>query len=235
MVDRSLGKVDCHALESASPELLSLLVRGALIAFVLGLGGDCVLHASVVESDAGSVAFVGGSGMGKSTLAALACRDGARFVSDDLLRLNAEPHPSWVGCSSELRLRPAAAPLAAGEEKAWSARATVDDRVAVRPPGPRSPTGLIGAVVLPAPTRSEPELEVTRVDPFDAAFALSAYPRLMWTSRDVLATQFEGVARLAQAVPVYLASVPWGPPFASGLGARILAEVLSPDLASPLP
>src|SRR5580692_10573258 len=82
VVNKDLSRVACHSVASVEPELLSLLARGALMAFVLGLSGSCVLHASAVEDDRGSVAFVGGSGMGKSTLAGLACRDGARFVSD---------------------------------------------------------------------------------------------------------------------------------------------------------
>jgi hypothetical protein len=223
VVSRSLDAVTCYSVDSVEGELLSLLVRGALIAFVLGLRGDCVLHASVVETDDGSVAFVGGSGMGKSTLAALTCRDGARFVSDDLLRLNGDAPPSWVGHSSELRLRAGAAPMA---ESTWGARLTVDDRTAVRPTGSTASTGRIGAVVVPAPTRERPALELTRIDPFDAAFVLSAFPRLMWTSPKELATQFDGVTRLAQAVPVFRASVPWGPPFAENLGAQLLSGVL---------
>jgi hypothetical protein len=226
VVDRSLAAVECRPAPSAQPEVLALLVRGALLAFILGLGGACVLHASVVETDGGSVAFVGGSGMGKSTMAALACRDGARFVSDDLLRLGADPPPSWVGCSAELRLRPVAAALAGGREIEWAARETIDDRVAVRPPGPRGSSGPIGAVVVPAPTRTEPDLTLDRIEPVEAAFVLSAFPRLMWTSPAVLATQFDGVSRLADGVPVYRASVPWGPPFADGLGSRITSQAL---------
>ncbi|HWE68504.1 MAG TPA: hypothetical protein VG298_17825, partial [Acidimicrobiales bacterium] len=224
LVDRSLSTIECRAQPSAEAELLSLLVRGGLLAFVLGLRGACVLHASVVETDGGSVAFVGGSGQGKSTLAALTCRDGARFVSDDLLRLDEEVRPSWVGCSSELRLRPAAAPMAEGEP--WEARQTMDERVALRPPRSVGAVGLLGAVVVPAPTRESTELTVTRIEPLAATFALSAFPRLMWELPAVLATQFAGVARLADAVPLYRASVPWGPPFAAGLGADLLSAVL---------
>lgn len=227
VIDRTLSEVECRSAPSADPEVLALLVRGALLAFVLGLGGACVLHASVVETDDGGVTFVGSSGMGKSTLAALACRDGARFVSDDLLRLGDGPQPSWVGCSAELRLRPLAAALAEGRELAWAARETVDQRVAVRPPVARGSSGPIRAVVVPAPTRTEPDLEVTRIDPVEAGFTLSAFPRLMWNSPAVLATQFDGVTRLANTVPVYRASVPWGPPFADGLGSRLVSAVLA--------
>ena len=226
VVERSLAAVECVPIADADPdrEVLALLVRGGLLAFVLGLGGTCVLHASVVETDEGSVAFVGASGMGKSTLAALACRDGARFVSDDLLRLDGDSKPGWVGCSSELRLRPGAAPMATGQD--WSGRDTVDERLALRPPGPKEATGKIAAVVIPAPSRTEPGLSVDRVDPLEAIFVLSSFPRMAWTAPSIVAGQFEGITRLADAVPVYFARVPWGPPFADGLGTELLAEVL---------
>jgi hypothetical protein len=224
VVERALSVVECRPAEGMEPEVLSLLVRGALLAFVLGLGGTCVLHASVVETDAGSVAFVGASGMGKSTLAALACRDGARFVSDDLLRLDDGVPPGWVGCSSELRLRPGAAPMASGED--WSGRQTADERLALRPPGPKEAMGKIAAVVVPAPSRTEPELLVSRIDPLEATFILSAFPRMAWTAPAIVAGQFEGITRLADSVPVYRARVPWGPPFTPGLGTQLLDEVL---------
>jgi hypothetical protein len=225
VVSRSLAEVECLPRPDSDPEVLALLVRGGLLAFVLGLGGTCVLHASVVETDDGSVAFVGASGMGKSTLAALACRDGARFVSDDLLRLDDERRPGWIGCSSELRLRPGAAPMASGQD--WSGRDTVDERLALKPPGPKQASGRIAAVVIPAPSRSEPELSVSRVDPVEAIFVLSSFPRMAWTAPSIVAGQFEGITRLADAVPVYFARVPWGPPFAEDLGTELLAAVLA--------
>jgi hypothetical protein len=226
VVEPDLSTITCLAAPEWEPELLSLLARGALLAFILGLGGSCVLHASVVETDAGSVAFVGGSGMGKSTLAGLACRDGARFVSDDLLRLSAEKSPSWVGCSSELRLRQGAAPLAEGIAHATGRHTTVDERVALRPPMATQSTGRIGAVVIPAPTRTESSLRLERIDPLPATMALSAFPRLQWTAGAALGVQFDGVARLAEAVPVCQAIVPWGPPFPDGMGAQLVVEAL---------
>jgi len=227
VMNAPVRSVECHAPETADAEFLSLLVRGALAAFVLGLRGACVLHASAVETDAGTVVFVGASGMGKSTMAALACRDGARFVCDDLLRLGDGPEPTWVGRSSELRLRPAASGLVQDEMEAWGARQTVDDRVALSPPAALSSSGRIGAVVMPSPSREQPELELTRIDPFEATFVLSAFPRLVWTAPEPLAAQFAGVAHLADAVPTYQAVVPWGPPFEAGLGTRVLEVALT--------
>jgi len=49
--------------------------------------GRLVFHASAVEVDGGCVAFVGRSGLGKSTLAASFAATGGRFLTDDGLLL----------------------------------------------------------------------------------------------------------------------------------------------------
>src|SRR5205085_7161297 len=64
------GCVECRPDPSADLGLISILVTGLLVSYLLMVGGDCVLHASAVEVDGGAVAFLGSSGMGKSTLAA---------------------------------------------------------------------------------------------------------------------------------------------------------------------
>src|SRR5262245_9285815 len=69
------------------PDIASLLLAGHVMAFLLNVAGECVLHASGVLVDESVLAFAGASGSGKSTLAALFCSDGARLVSDDVLRL----------------------------------------------------------------------------------------------------------------------------------------------------
>jgi ABC-type multidrug transport system fused ATPase/permease subunit len=79
-----------HLLGEVQPEIAALLLVGNVMACLLTLSGEPVLHASTVEIRDTAIAFVGGSGMGKSTLAALLCANGARFVTDDLLRLQAD-------------------------------------------------------------------------------------------------------------------------------------------------
>jgi hypothetical protein len=226
VVSRDLTSVTCATNDGTDPELISLFIRGALLAFLLGLGGACVLHASVVETDEGSVAFVGSSGTGKSTLAGLACRDGARFVTDDLLRLSDEPHPSWVGCATELRLRPNATTVGEAIVGVVDHRVTVDERLAVRPQMSTQPTGTLGAVVIPAPSHTQEALSLERVPAVEATLVLIGYSRMQWTMGDMLSAQFDGVARLATTVPVFVARVPWGPPFQEGLGGQLVREAL---------
>ena len=60
-------------------------VVGTLLPFALHLTDRLVLHGSAVAFEAGAVAFLAPSGVGKSTLAMSLTTAGARFLSDDAL------------------------------------------------------------------------------------------------------------------------------------------------------
>ena len=64
--------------------VLRLSILGPAFALVLHQRGRFVLHASAVESTGSAVAFMGGSGWGKSTLAAALHARGCGIVADDL-------------------------------------------------------------------------------------------------------------------------------------------------------
>ena len=68
------------------PDLLPILLAGTVSSFLLALGGATVLHASAVAIDGAALAFVGQSGRGKTTVAALMCVDGAALVADTATR-----------------------------------------------------------------------------------------------------------------------------------------------------
>lgn len=65
-----------------------LLIAQAL-PFAAVLRGLEVLHASAVVAEQGAVAFLGGSGAGKTSLALALCRRGAGFLADDVLAIEA--------------------------------------------------------------------------------------------------------------------------------------------------
>ena len=75
-VARDCKRMQVHLAPGADPGMAALLVTGNALAFLLMLGGECVLHASAVRLGRAVLAFVGGPGMGKSTLAALLCGAG---------------------------------------------------------------------------------------------------------------------------------------------------------------
>lgn len=225
-LDPDLFRATCRPDPGADLAHVALVARGAFLAFWFGLTGDYVLHASAVERGGSAVAFVGGSGMGKSTLAAWACAAGARLITDDLLRLGTEGHPCWIGHSPELRLRPGAVELASGHEHGWEVGSSVDGRVVVRPPAAPGRAGPIGAVVIPSPSRSARRVSVERLDPVMATLCLARFPRLEgWRLPRVVATQLEGSTRVAERVPVYVAQIPWGPPFPSAPIEELLSAV----------
>ena len=60
----------------------------------------------------------------------------------------------------------------------------------------------------------------------DAVAVLMAMSRIEgWRSPARVTLQFEQVTALAQAVPVLEVKIPWGPPFATNVGARLVDEL----------
>ena len=125
----------------------------------VGLRGNTVLHASAVAIDGKALAFVGQSGRGKSTLAALMCLDGAQLVTDDVLTVAGDETVICRGGASELRLRQAAADLARSHPDA-ATRTTADDRLALSADQPSLDPLPLACIVIPAPDRTATAVEV---------------------------------------------------------------------------
>jgi hypothetical protein len=194
-------------------ELLPILLAGTVMSFLLTMRGQTVLHASAVAVDGSALAFVGQSGRGKSTLAALMCVDGAQLVTDDVLVVDAGTPVTCTGGACELRLRPAASGLADALPDC-SSRSTADDRLALAPVATTSDRLLLTAIVIPAPSRTAEDVRIRRVSPSDALFALLAFPRVHgWRRADVLQRDFAALSQVVNRVPVYDVTIPWGPPF----------------------
>ena len=216
-------RLDPHAPEGFVP----LLLAGSVLAHVLAAEGHSALHASAVESGGRAVAFIGPSGRGKSTLAALLCSAGASLVSDDLLRC--EVTGGGATCfrgSSRLRLRPQAAALAASLPGA--AVETADGRTALVPRTPGMRRMPLAALVVPRPSREAEALAIRRLRGREAAAEILRSPRLLgWTDPELATRHLDLCRDLAGAVPVLEATIPWGPPFAEGLADELLGRVLS--------
>ena len=91
-----------------TPGMEPIMIRGSLAALQLYLRGHLVLHASAVQLVDHAVAFIGHSGMGKSTLATLMCADGSgTVITDDVLRVdkNSDRSPGSKTGQPEVRLR----------------------------------------------------------------------------------------------------------------------------------
>jgi hypothetical protein len=129
----TLSDIMIYMHPGVDPGNAPVLIGGAVIALHLRLRNELVLHASAVRAGDRAVAFVGASGMGKSTLAAALCRNGYDLVTDDVLRvdLTGGTTPRALPGSTENRLRPSARQLV-DDAPAHPVRPTADGRVALR-------------------------------------------------------------------------------------------------------
>jgi HPr Serine kinase C-terminal domain len=229
--DMRFERISVHLHHGADEGLLPVLISGALLAMHLMLRGELVLHASAVQVDGRAVAFVGSSGMGKSTLAAALCEQGHGLVSDDLLRVDVADggtllvHPG----ATESRLRPAARELTVGASHVYE---TADGRLALRPRELVTGPLLLAACVVPRPSRDVTEVAARRLRPMAALLLLSSYPRVLgWHDPATMAASFQALGDLVERVPVFEAAIPWGLPFAPEVLDILLAAVT--EVGSP--
>ncbi len=223
-IDYDLRSARVHLAPDVHPDLAGLLIVGNVIACVLTLAGECVLHASAVEMGGLALAFLGGSGMGKSTVAALLCINGTRLVTDDLLRL--EPNGQGWRCfpgTGQLRLHKNAVALFNFPETMLEA--TPDDRVAVNL-GVSPSMPLLGAIVIPHLSHNCDAVEVERIPRDKSLLYLMAYPRMQESAqRERCQRRLDFLGRIAASVPIFEAEIPWGLPFPRALASSLIQEV----------
>jgi hypothetical protein len=88
LVSEDGDQVECHSDAPVPTETLRHLFIDAVFPLVLNLKGHDALHATAVDGPAGCCAFLGSSGIGKSTLAAALVRRGWQLVCDDCLHFD---------------------------------------------------------------------------------------------------------------------------------------------------
>lgn len=213
-----------HRAPDADDGLIDVLLAGTLLSLLTALRGACVLHASAVELDGRGLAFVGHSGMGKSTLAVASCAAGARLIAEDIVAVSTpEASPHCLPGNTDIRLRKGSVSLL--ERMAGAERVvTPDGREGVRPPLSDDEPVPLHTLVIPRPSRKAPHLTVDCMPPVSALFRLMNFPRLNGLIEPrVVQRQFQATGDIARRVPVLVVTVPWGPPFQDGLGERLLA------------
>jgi len=226
IMDADLRRMVVHPERGADPALVPVLANGTLPAFVLMMAGEPILHASAVDVGGRAVAFVGSSGMGKSTMATLFCAAGAGLLTDDLLRVTPEHQPRCYLGATELRLRKASDELASGFSDPPSSRRTGDGRDALRPRPADSELLPLAAIVVPQPDHHAPAPELERLGQMDALIALASHPRIHgWRDPVGQGQLFRFAGDIAAAVPVYRARVPWGPPFSPSIVPTLLEHL----------
>jgi hypothetical protein len=220
--DESLSQVTAVLDPAADPGVVPILLTGAVMATRMILDDQLVLHASAVSLGSRAVAFVGSSGMGKSTMATLLCTAGGSLMTDDVARVTqgSDGPCVWAG-STETRLRRQAWSIADALPGA-STRLTADGRTALRPQHETTGARPLGLLVVPRPDRAADRVEARTVRPSDALTLLAAFPRVVgWRDMARARTQFLLLADLAERVRVVNLTVPWGPPFAPDLGMQL--------------
>lgn len=226
--DADLSYVTCHRHPEVTEEMAGLLVPGNIVAYVLTMAGHYVLHASAVELSPGNaVAFVGPTARGKTTCAALLCAEGCGLVTDDLLVVDVDDGaPACRRGASSLRLRSQQTGLLSRFITEPEVATTPDGRLAVRPERCSEDRPTLGAIVMPSPSREATVVRARRLRGAEAVALLLAMPRIEgWRVGEHLSRQFEQATAVAEAVPVLEVTVPWGPPFAEDVGARLLEEI----------
>ena len=223
-----LRAITCHRDPAVSQEVAGLLVAGTIAAYLRSLAGDCVLHASAVEISRGrAVAFVGPSGHGKTTCAALLCVEGCGLVSDDVLVIDSSSAPTRCARgATELRLRTQQADLVARFAETPEVSLTPDERLSVRPTRSVAQDLELAAIVVPRPSRDARRPELTRLHASEAVLLLLSVPRIEgWRSPAHLTQLFGFATDIASTVPVFSCDVPWGAPVPAGVGGQLLQEM----------
>lgn len=203
------------------------------ISLMLGLSGAATFHASAVavaapdasQAQPRAVAIFGGVAAGKSTLAASMVAAGARFVTDDVLRVghDLDGGPAVVGGCSDLRLRRDVASIQALFPAVISRR-TADQRVAL-PLGEGSldltPLGLL---LFPRLVATGASVSLSPLSPREVAVRLAGSPRMAgWCLPQVLEAQFGALSEMALRVPAFCVDVPRGAPVAHN-GHQLLGQ-----------
>lgn len=207
VVSARLGGVDESTFEAN-------LANFALSTCMTLRGEEC-LHATVVAFAGRTFGLLGPSGIGKSTLAAFLISQGARLVTDDILRtafadgrVMAYPGPYRLKLFEEAaqRLLPGAA--SKGRFNALSRKIMIEpDR---NPANPRRPLPLSALFWLGEP---EPppgsDVSLTRLSGLAALKALTGSAKdFRYFAPQRLARQMQFAERLARTLPIYALSYP---------------------------
>lgn len=112
-------EIQCKPRAHIDPELFRLPLLEPVMAVLLHQRGHLLLHASAVARGGEAWAFLGNTGLGKSTLAAKLCAQGYSFVADDIVAIRFDPERGPLILPAPPRLKLALQSIAAlGEDPA---------------------------------------------------------------------------------------------------------------------
>lgn len=222
---RHLVSADGRRISSAFPRLApwrwERLFFAQVVPLAAALQGLELFHASAVSLHDRVVAFAGGSGMGKTSLAAHLVARGAVLATDDVLAL--EPaeggvlaHPGAARASvdeDQLRAMRPEGRRAMGEEIGRSDKVHLALSILERP----RPLSLL---YFPRRSSDGGRVRITSIDPPEPRLLLAASFLLYLQSAGRLVTHLDVCARIAESVRTYSVLLP------SGVAPRDAAAVV---------
>jgi hypothetical protein len=190
----------------ASVRKLEALLLGPMLAVLLHQRGLFVLHASAVSRRSAAIAFLGGAGAGKSTLAAILCARGWCLVADDFIGVPTSVPPIVSPAFPLLKLWPPAVRAFAASAPRTPLHEDTDKAVVGRPRAFRgTPVRLGRLYVLARGDRAA----IEPMGPAEQVAALMQHtygPQTLYAAAP--AVHFSRCASLAATVPVRRLVVP---------------------------
>lgn len=234
-------RIDCRLLDPGHAHLVELRLLGPVLALWLELRGIPALHASSVVTDGCAVAFLSGSGGGKSGMAASLLEAGHPLLADDVLPFEPGAAPLARPGYPQMRMWPRDAERFLGSAEGLERihprysklRVPVGEGGFGRFHSDSAPLGGVYLVERPGPSgsagNSAPEHR-PRIEPLPPHRALIELVRHSFTPRLVEAAglqprRLEVLARLVEQVPVRRLVVPSGPGGLEAARDAVLAEI----------
>lgn len=236
MLDADFRKVRCYPFPETSDSTIQHLFLDQVIPIILSAKRKgLVLHASGVRFNDRCVAIAGSSGVGKSTLAGMLCKNGLQFVSDDFVFVREAEHgfeavpsyPSLRVWDDTQRLL-SVAPGHVKEVAHYSSKR----RISIGALGTFCPDPVrLAAILLPEFICGDEDVQLVRLAGGGLVPKLGQYSfHLDSKNEDWQVQEFSVLAKLVERVPMFRLSVPRDLEYTDRVAAMILERLVNREL-----
>jgi hypothetical protein len=229
-----LPSITIDPVRRAAAATIRSLLLDYLVPRLLGLLGEVVVHATCVATSAGSLAFLGDSGFGKSTLAVSFALQGHPLQADDCLVLRTGEGVTVLPSYPATRLRGPSVQTLLGMTSPSAGHhllSAADGLV----PFSSTPTPLRGLFLLNDPTAAAGDTVSARlVPPLKAAMWLLVNAFHLDTGgRSTNRSLLDRFCTLTELIPAYALTYPRRPESLAEVRRTVLELVSDPDDATP--
>lgn len=224
-------RIWCTAEPSASEESFHVYLLGQALSMALVKGGREPLHGTAVARDGRAIALLGGSGFGKSTLAASLLGAGFRLLTDDLLLIRAgrcgpraQPGPARIKLFPDSARRYLPVAVIGTPMNPLGNKQVIPLDVAQRSSDPAT----LSVLYVLAPPEEARQARRVRIEPLHGSAAFlslirNTFNRLI-VDPERLRRQMLEAAQLVRSVPVRKLLYPWGAAHMEEVQAAILRD-----------